>query len=128
MAGQPTLPLIVAWLCVVSVLRYFVGLTSLELLSRRAIERQLMSLLHTPCLSISQTGKPPGGRSSSEEGMGRGDVVEIYGGSGSGKTELLMNVIAQHVLPAWLGGEEQTAFFFDNGKFDDGRSEFSQAA
>lgn len=51
-----------------------------------------------------------------EKGVGRGDVVEIYGPSGSGKSEVLINVVARCVLPAWLGGEERTAVFFDNGE------------
>eukprot|EP00903_Cladosiphon_okamuranus_P008091 g7801.t1 len=49
-----------------------------------------------------------------EKGVGRGDVVEIYGSSGSGKSEVLINVVARCILPAWLGGEERTAVFFDN--------------
>ena len=48
--------------------------------------------------------------------MGRGDVVELYGPSGCGKSEVLINVVARCVLPAWLGGQEQVAFFFDNGE------------
>lgn len=51
-----------------------------------------------------------------EKGVGRGDVVELYGPSGSGKSEVLINVVARCVLPAWLGGEEQTAVFFDSGE------------
>lgn len=42
--------------------------------------------------------------------------MEIYGASGSGKSEVLINVVAQYILPAWLGGEEQTAVYFDNGE------------
>ena len=48
--------------------------------------------------------------------MGRGDVVELYGPSGCGKSEVLINVVARSVLPAWLGGQERVAFFFDNGE------------
>lgn len=42
--------------------------------------------------------------------------MEVYGASGSGKSEVLINVVAQYILPAWLGGEEQTAVYFDNGE------------
>lgn len=51
-----------------------------------------------------------------EKGVGRGDLVELYGPSGSGKSEVLINVVARCILPAWLGGEERTAVFFDNGE------------
>ncbi|CAM9722438.1 unnamed protein product [Ascophyllum nodosum] len=47
-------------------------------------------------------------------GVGRGDIVELYGPSGCGKSEVLINVVVQSVLPAWLGGEESTAVYFDN--------------
>lgn len=56
------------------------------------------------------------GGSARERGLGRGDVVELYGPSGCGKSEVLINVVVQCILPAWLGGEERTAFFFDNGE------------
>eukprot|EP00904_Undaria_pinnatifida_P009886 jgi/Undpi1/6027/HiC_scaffold_2.g01301.m1 len=56
----------------------------------------------------------PGRRADREKGVGRGDVVELYGPSGCGKSEVLINVVARCVLPAWLGGQEQVAFFFDN--------------
>ena len=49
-------------------------------------------------------------------GVGRGDIVELYGPSGCGKSEVLINVVVQSVLPAWLGGEESTAVYFDNGE------------
>lgn len=48
--------------------------------------------------------------------MVRGDIVEVYGPSGCGKSEVLINVVARCVLPAWLGGEERTVVFFDNGE------------
>lgn len=60
---------------------------------------------------MSRSGVP-----GKEKGVGRGDVVEIYGPSGSGKSEVLINVVVRCVLPAWLGGEERTAVFFDNGE------------
>lgn len=43
-------------------------------------------------------------------------MVELYGPSGCGKSEVLINVVAGCVLPAWLGGQERVAFFFDNGE------------
>lgn len=59
---------------------------------------------------------PGSGGLSKERGVGRGDVVELYGPSGSGKSEVLINVVARCILPAWLGGDERTAVFFDNGE------------
>ncbi|CAM9655152.1 unnamed protein product [Ectocarpus fasciculatus] len=55
-----------------------------------------------------------GGSQTKDKGVGRGDVVELYGPSGSGKSEVLINVVARCVMPAWLGGEERPAVFFDN--------------
>lgn len=57
-----------------------------------------------------------GGSKTKDKGVGRGDVVELYGPSGSGKSEVLINVVARCVMPAWLGGEERPAVFFDNGE------------
>ena len=64
---------------------------------------------------LGRGGGGGGGGPGNEKGVGRGDVVELYGPSGSGKSEILINVVARCVLPAWLGGEERTAVFFDNG-------------
>lgn len=68
------------------------------------------SLLPPASLKVSRGGKTKG------TGVGRGDIVELYGPSGSGKSEVLINVVARCVMPAWLGGEEQPAVYFDNGE------------
>lgn len=52
-------------------------------------------------------------------GMRPGDVVEIFGASGTGKTEMLLSVLAQCILPpTWegidIGGNGVGVIFFDN--------------
>ena len=52
-------------------------------------------------------------------GMRPGDVVEIYGSSGTGKTEMLLSTLAQCILPPmWegieIGGNGVGVIFFDN--------------
>jgi len=52
-------------------------------------------------------------------GMRPGDVVEIYGSSGTGKTEMLLSILAQCILPPmWegieIGGNGVGVIFFDN--------------
>uniref|UniRef100_A0A7S3PDZ0 Rad51-like C-terminal domain-containing protein n=1 Tax=Aplanochytrium stocchinoi TaxID=215587 RepID=A0A7S3PDZ0_9STRA len=50
------------------------------------------------------------------------DVIEISGLSNTGKTQLLMHIVASCVLPQDMGGEESVCIYFDNEmKFDPGR-------
>ena len=44
--------------------------------------------------------------SSPRGGLCPGDVVEIMGGEGSGKSEMLLNITAQCILPRWWRGKE----------------------
>lgn len=79
---------------------------------------------YVPLTHYSLSDKVSGsGVPGKEKGVGRGDVVELYGPSGSGKSEVLINVVARCVLPAWLGGEERTAVFFDNGESERGAAQ-----
>lgn len=53
------------------------------------------------------------------DGLCGGDIVELYGRSGSGKTEILLNLIAHCVLPEYyngitFGGAGVEVVFFDN--------------
>ncbi|CAM9460250.1 unnamed protein product [Ectocarpus sp. 4 AP-2014] len=83
--------------------------TALELF-RRANHKSLL----TGLAFFDEVPAGSGGSKTKDKGVGRGDVVELYGPSGSGKSEVLINVVARCVMPAWLGGEERPAVFFDN--------------
>ena len=43
---------------------------------------------------------------SARGGLCAGDVVEVTGGEGSGKSEILLNIAARCVLPRWWGDRE----------------------
>ncbi|CAB1111787.1 unnamed protein product [Ectocarpus sp. CCAP 1310/34] len=83
--------------------------TALELF-RRAHHKPLL----TGLAFFDEVPAGSGSSKTKDKGVGRGDVVELYGPSGSGKSEVLINVVARCVMPAWLGGEERPAVFFDN--------------
>mmetsp|Transcript_73107 Transcript_73107/g.208332 ORF Transcript_73107/g.208332 Transcript_73107/m.208332 type:complete len:151 (-) Transcript_73107:33-485(-) len=47
-------------------------------------------------------------------GLVAGDVVEVFGESGSGKTEVLMGAVARTVLPEADGGTGRLVVYFDH--------------
>ena len=64
-----------------------------------------------PCFDDMQ-GSDPGGRS---HGLLPGNVVEVYGRSGCGKSELVRHVLLSTILPQGeAGGAESDAVIFDN--------------
>jgi RecA/RadA recombinase len=80
-------------------------------------------------VAAAQASQEAGAGGSSRGGIRGGDVVEFYGKTGSGKTELLLHIVASAILPpSWtptaavrleLGGEGAGVVFFDNDlKFD----------
>lgn len=53
------------------------------------------------------------------DGVCGGDVVELFGSSGVGKSELMLQLAIKCVLPAELGGSDSCCVLFDNDcKFD----------
>ena len=46
--------------------------------------------------------------------MSSANVIEVYGESGAGKTELLQEVLLRTILPPEAGGEGSGAIIFDN--------------
>jgi DNA-repair protein XRCC2 len=47
-------------------------------------------------------------------GLAPGNVIEVYGESGSGKSELLLHVLMRTILPQAAGGQESGVVIFDN--------------
>ena len=47
-------------------------------------------------------------------GLAPGNVIEVYGESGSGKSELLLHVLVRTILPQAAGGQESGVVIFDN--------------
>ena len=76
---------------------YSCAVISLQLFARLGA-KQSLGTLDLPLFSTLPSS--PGG------GLCPGDVVEMTGGEGSGKTEMLLNITAQCVLPRWWGGRE----------------------
>jgi RecA/RadA recombinase len=52
------------------------------------------------------------------KGIKNGEIIEIRGTSNSGKSEILLNLICNHLLPLKFGGFENSALLLDcDGKF-----------
>ena len=62
-----------------------------------------------------------GGSSSDDSGGGSavgglraGELIELYGESNAGKTEMLLNLVVSTVLPEAAGGRSRPALYFDH--------------